>query len=123
MSANIPGVRDELEETLRTVACCDSRVGVGELGLVESVSVDDDGAARIEVLPCCTYGMARLEHEVEKEASDVHGVKSVDVEVAWDEIWDPERATTSVDEATPDIEELAEAHDLEPGWEAYQESS
>lgn len=116
MSTNTRRVEDELVETLRTVACCDYRVGVGELGLVETVSVDDEGAARVEILPCCTYGMARLEHEVKKESRTVPGVTSVEVDVAWDETWNPDRATENVEDATPDIEELAESHGLEPRW-------
>lgn len=120
MSVNTQRVRDELVETLRTVACCDYRVGVGELGLVETVAVEDDGTARVEVLPCCTYGMARLEHEVEKEARTVRGVTAVEVDVAWDETWTPERAMDSVEDATPDIEELAETHGLEPRWMEYE---
>ena len=111
---------DDLAETLRTVACCDQRVGVGELGLIDEVTVDDDGVARIEILPCCTYGMARLEHEVEREARAVPGVTSVDVDVDWDECWDPERMAKSVDDATPDIEALAAEHGLEPRWPEYE---
>ena len=122
MSSNPQRVRDELVETLRTVACCDHRVGVGELGLVDSVDVGDDGAAHIEVLPCCTYGMARLEHEVKQEASTVSGVTDVDVDVAWDGVWDPVEMADSVDDATPDIEELAEEHGLEPRWLEYEAS-
>lgn len=120
MSVNTQRVREELVETLRTVACCDYRIGVGELGLVESVAVGEDGSAHIEVLPCCTYGMARLEHEVEKEARDIRGVTAVEVDVAWDETWDPERTMQAVEDATPDIEELAEMHGLEPRWEEYE---
>lgn len=119
MSSDRQQMRDELIETLRTVACCDYRVGVGELGLVEHVAVDDDGVARVEVLPCCTYGMARLEHEVRKEAGTVGGVTGVEVNVAWDEMWGPARMADSVDEATPDIEELAEAHGVEPRGKKY----
>lgn len=119
MSSDRQQVRDELIETLRTVACCDYRVGVGELGLVEHVALDDDGVARVEVLPCCTYGMARLEHEVRKEAGTVAGVTGVKVNVAWDEMWDPARMADSVDDATPDIEELAETHGVEPRGKKY----
>ena len=105
---------------LRTVACCDLRVGVGELGLVDDVSVTDDGVAHVDVLPCCTYGMARLQHEVEAEAGTVAGVTGVEVDVAWDETWDPGRVLEGAEEATPDIDALAEAHDLEPRWKEYQ---
>lgn len=122
MSINRQRIHDELIETLRTVACCDQRVGVGELGLVDSVTVNDDGAAHIEVLPCCTYGMARLEHEVEREARTVSGVTAVNVEVAWDGVWDPVEMAETVEDATPDIEELAEEHDLEPRWLEYEAS-
>lgn len=120
MSADRRRVREELVETLRTVACCDYRVGVGEMGLVDSVAVDDDGVAHVEVVPCCTYGMARLEHEVAKEAGTVSGVTGVEVDVAWDETWNPERAAGSVGDVTPDIEDLAEAHGLEPRWKEYE---
>lgn len=119
MSVDRQQVRDELIETLRTVACCDYRVGVGELGLVDHVGVDDDGVAHVEVLPCCTYGMARLEHEVRKETRTVTGVTDVEVDVAWEKTWDPERMTDVVDEATPDIEELADKHGLEPRGKSY----
>lgn len=116
MSINQRRVHDELVDTLRTVACCDQRVGVGELGLVDDVSVTEAGVANVQVLPCCTYGMARLEHEIEQEARTVAGVTAVEVEVAWDEAWDPTRMAEAADDATPDIEDLAEEHDLEPRW-------
>lgn len=122
MSSNTR-VREELIEVLRTVACCDQRVGVGELGLVDGVAVDDDGVAHVDVLPCCTYGMARLEHEVAQEARTVAGVTDVEVDVDWDECWDPERMAEAVEDATPDIEELAEAHDIEPRWHEYEDGS
>lgn len=123
MSIDQRRVRDELIETLRTVACCDQRVGVGELGLVDDVTVTAEGVARVQVLPCCTYGMARLEHEVEREAHTVSGVTDVDVDVAWDEAWDPTRMADAVEDATPDIEELAEEHGLEPRWLKYEEEA
>lgn len=109
-------VHDELVETLRTVACCDQRVGVGELGLVEDVTVTEEGVAHVQILPCCTYGMARLEHEVEREAHAVPEVTEVTVDVAWDEAWDPAQMAETVRDATPDIEELAEEHGIEPRW-------
>lgn len=121
MSVDRGRVREELVETLRTVACCDRRVGVGELGLIEGVRVTEEGVARVEILPCCTYGMARLEHEVEREARTVTGVTDVDVDVAWDEAWDPERVAETVDDATPDIEDLAEEYGLEPRWKEHEE--
>lgn len=120
MSVNTQRVRDELTETLRTVACCDHRVGVGELGLIDSVTVTDEGSAHIEVLPCCTYGMARLEHEVEQEACGVNGVTEVEVDVAWDEAWDPTQMAEIVEDKTPDIEDLAEEEGLEPRWKEYE---
>jgi metal-sulfur cluster biosynthetic enzyme len=115
--------RDELVETLRTVACCDQRVGVGELGLVDEVTVTEEGVAHVQVLPCCTYGMARLEHEVEREAHTVEGVVDVTVDVAWDDAWDPSRMAEAVEDATPDIEELAEEHGLEPRWLDFESDS
>lgn len=121
MSVDQRRVRDDLIATLRTVACCDQRVGVGELGLVDSVTVTDDGVARVEVLPCCTYGMARLEHEVRREAHTVAGITDVEVDIAWDEAWDPDYMAETVEEATPDIEDLAEEHGLEPRWKEYEE--
>ena len=120
MSTDRHSAYDELAETLRTVACCDQRVGVGELGLIDSVDIDDDGVARVEVLPCCTYGMARLEHEVERGARAVDGVTSVEVDIAWDEAWDPERMAETVEDTTPDIEDLAAEHGLEPRWKEYK---
>lgn len=120
MSADRRRVHEELTETLRTVACCDRRVGVGELGLVEDVDLTEEGVAHVSVLPCCTYGMARLEHEVGREARTVNGVTDVEVDVAWDEAWHPERMQSRVEDATPDIEALAEEHGLEPRWKEYE---
>lgn len=119
MSTDRHPAYDELAETLRTVACCDQRVGVGELGLIDEVTLSEEGVARVEVLPCCTYGMARLEHEVEREARTVPGVTEVEIEIAWDECWDPARMAETVAEATPDIEALAAEHGLEPRWPEY----
>lgn len=84
------------------------------------MTVTDEGAARIEILSCCTYGMARLEHEVEREARTVPGVTSVDVAVAWDEAWDPDRMAESAADATPDIEALAAELGIEPRWPEYE---
>lgn len=120
MNDDIQRVKADLVETLRTVACCDQRIGVGELGLVDDVTVTDDGVAHVDVLPCCTYGMARLQHEVEEEAGTVPGVTAVVVDVAWDETWDPGRMLETAEGATPDIDALAEAHDLEPRWKEYE---
>lgn len=120
MSTDRQRVHDELAETLRTVACCDQRVGVGELGLIDSVTLTGDGVARVEILPCCTYGMARLEHEVERAARAVTGVADVEVDIAWDECWDPARMAETVADTTPDIEDLAAEHELEPRWPGYE---
>ena len=122
MGTDTRRVHDELVDVLRTVACCDQRVGVGELGLVDGVTVEE-GVARVELLPCCTYGMARLEHEVRRAAVAVDGVSSVVVDVAWDDAWDPGRMAEAVDDATPDVEELAEEHGVEPRWLEYEQGA
>lgn len=121
MSADPQRVRAELVETLRTVACCDSRIPVGDMGLVEGVRVDDDGAAHVEVVPCCTYGTTKLVNEVEREAVTVPGVTDVEVAVDWERTWDPERMAEGVEDATPDIRELADAHGVEPRWTEYED--
>lgn len=123
MSADSPRVRADLVETLRSVACCDSRISVGEMGLVDSVRVDDDGVAHVEVVPCCTYGTTKLVHEVEREAVTVPGVTGVEVAVDWEETWSPERMAEVAADATPDIEELADASGVDPRWEEYRDGT
>ena len=80
-------LRAEVLNALKGIACCDFRLGVGQLGLVQDAQVGGDGAVSVKVLPCCIFGMTRLVTSVKEGLQNIEGVTNVEVGVAWDKVW------------------------------------
>src|SRR5262245_54034295 len=77
---------DSTEEAVRAalsqVRCCYPE-SVTELGLIRNVSISGRGA-RIQVLPCCVFGLTRLVASVQHGVAAIDGIDRVEVDVAWD---------------------------------------
>ena len=89
----IDHVYDRLDRVLDPCSCLTERpLSIVELGLVESVEVDD-GSVAVELVPTspvCLY-MAQIVEEVEAEVNRLDGVDEVVVEQLIDVLWRPER--------------------------------
>jgi metal-sulfur cluster biosynthetic enzyme len=73
--------------------CCqERRISVVDMGLIESIRIED---RRVSVEIVLTTGWcpfaSRLLEMVEEEVGKLSGVDEVDVEVVWDPTWTPER--------------------------------
>ena len=73
--------------------CCrERRISVVDMGLIESIRIED---RRVSVEMVLTTGWcpfaSRLLEMVEEEVGKLSGVDEVDVEVVWDPTWTPER--------------------------------
>jgi metal-sulfur cluster biosynthetic enzyme len=73
--------------------CCrDRRISVVDMGLIESIGIEDR-RVRIEMVLTsgwCPFA-ARLLEMVEEEVGGLPEVDAVEVEVVWDPTWTPER--------------------------------
>ncbi len=73
--------------------CCrDRRISVVDMGLIESVEIQDR-SVRVEMVLTsgwCPFA-SRLLEMVEEEVGGLPAVDEVDVEVVWDPTWTPER--------------------------------
>ncbi len=73
--------------------CCqERRISVVDMGLIESIRIED---RRVSVEMVLTTGWcpfaSRLLEMVEEQVGKLSGVDEVDVEVVWDPTWTPER--------------------------------
>ena len=77
--------------------CCrDRKISVVDMGLIESIDIDDH-RVRIEMVLTtgwCPFA-SRLVGMVEEEVRAVPAVDTVDVDVVWDPAWTPERMSDS----------------------------
>src|SRR5215216_4806629 len=77
--------------------CCrDRKISVVDMGLVESIQIQDRGV-RIEMVLTtgwCPFA-ARLLEMIEKEVRKLREVDAVEVEVVWDSTWTPERMSAA----------------------------
>ena len=67
----------------------------GELGMIDTVSVSDDGDAHVRLLlddPTCTYTFD-IFSEIKLAAESIEGVKDVKVQIRYDELWTEDMAT------------------------------
>jgi FeS assembly SUF system protein len=87
------GIRERVIEQLRTVYDPEIPVDIYQLGLVYDVSVDDEGAAVVQMTltsPMCPVA-EELPIEVEAKTRSVEGVTSVHIDLVWDPPWDPSK--------------------------------
>lgn len=90
--------------------CCqDRKISVVDMGLIESIEIDDR-LVRIEMVLTtgwCPFA-SRLLEMVEEEVGALDSVDSVEVDVVWDPTWTPERMSKSAREKlTMPLEKLA----------------
>jgi metal-sulfur cluster biosynthetic enzyme len=80
--------------------CCrERRISVVDMGLIESIEIQDR-EVRVEMVLTtgwCPFA-SRLLEMVEEEVGSLPGVESVDVEVVWDPTWTPERMSAGARE-------------------------
>ena len=114
-------LKSRVAEVLKNVACCDLRLGVGQLGLVQDVSVDAASGVSVKVLPCCIFGMTRLVTSVKESLGSIEGIAKVEVDVAWDQVWRRDSITPkSQGPLQLDLKALAEKHGLK-SWASSQQ--
>lgn len=90
------GVRDALRSVIDP-CCRDRGVSVIDMGLLHSVSVDEDGHADVEVLLTsgwCPF-QVDLVAEIAAAATAVPGVTDADVHITLQHVWSPQRMSTS----------------------------
>ncbi len=93
--------REQVMEVLQTCydPCCKERgVSVVELGLIQSVTVADNGHdVRVELLLTsgwCPFSTHLLQM-IEQNVRAIEGVGEVDTEIVWNTVWTPERMSDS----------------------------
>lgn len=92
-SSGAEAIREKVIQQLRTVYDPEIPVDIYQLGLVYDVSVDDRGAAVIQMTltsPMCPVA-EELPIEVEAKTRAVEGVTSVRIDLVWDPPWDPSK--------------------------------
>jgi metal-sulfur cluster biosynthetic enzyme len=80
--------------------CCrERRISVVDMGLIESIEIQDREVKVEMVLTTgwCPFA-SRLLEMVEEEVGALPGVEAVDVEVVWDPTWTPERMSAGARE-------------------------
>ena len=87
-----PELKEPVVKALKTVYDPEIPVDIYELGLIYTVSVDDDGAAQVEMTltsPACPSA-EQIPAEVQERVASVAGIISADVAVVWEPTWNPE---------------------------------
>jgi metal-sulfur cluster biosynthetic enzyme len=89
----MPLSSDTVRKALRAVKDPELNLNIIDLGLVYDIEASEDGDVRVKMTltsPGCPAGGEILQG-VREVASDLEGVRSVDVELVWDPYWTPER--------------------------------
>jgi len=89
----MPLSSDTIRKALRAVKDPELNLNIIDLGLVYDIEASEDGDVRVKMTltsPGCPAGGEILQG-VREVASDLEGVRSVDVELVWDPYWTPER--------------------------------
>jgi metal-sulfur cluster biosynthetic enzyme len=84
---------DTIRKALRAVKDPELNLNIIDLGLVYDIEASEEGDVRVKMTltsPGCPAGGEILQG-VREVASDLEGVRSVDVELVWDPYWTPER--------------------------------
>lgn len=105
---------DAVREALTDVAdpCCRERgISVVDMGLLRRVTVDDAGAAEVEILLTSGWCPFQLElvDEIAAAVESVPGVTSASVSISLDEVWSTARLS---DEARRELRFLPEPVDV-----------
>jgi metal-sulfur cluster biosynthetic enzyme len=89
----MPLSSDTVRKALRAVKDPELNLNIIDLGLVYDIEASEEGDVRVKMTltsPGCPAGGEILQG-VREVASDLEGVRSVDVELVWDPYWTPER--------------------------------
>jgi metal-sulfur cluster biosynthetic enzyme len=89
----MPLSSDIVRKALRAVKDPELNLNIIDLGLVYDIETDEEGDVRVKMTltsPGCPAGGEILQG-VREVASDLEGVRSVDVELVWEPYWTPER--------------------------------
>ena len=84
-------LEEAIVEALKTVFDPEIPVNIYEMGLVYDLHVEPDGAVQIKMTltsPGCPVA-GTLPIEVKNKVEAVARVKSADVEIVWDPVWNP----------------------------------
>jgi metal-sulfur cluster biosynthetic enzyme len=86
------GIRERLT-AVYDPCCRDKGISVVDMGLLHRARIDDDGAARVELLLTsgwCPFASTVLT-DIGRAVAGMPGVTSADVEIVWDEAWSTDR--------------------------------
>lgn len=86
-----PDLEAQIVEAISTVYDPEIPVNVYELGLIYNVAVRDNGHVDVIMTltsPACPVA-GTLPGEIQAKVEGVPGVKSADVEIVWDPVWNP----------------------------------
>jgi metal-sulfur cluster biosynthetic enzyme len=105
VAVNAVGASPEREAVISALdncfdPCCrERRISVVDMGLIESINIQDRELKVEMVLTTgwCPFA-ARLLKMVEEEVGALPGVDTVDVEVVWDPTWTPDRMSAGARE-------------------------
>ncbi len=86
-----PSLDEQIVEVLKTIYDPEIPVNIYEMGLIYDVDVRDDQHVDIKMTltsPACPVA-GTLPGEVEAKVEGVSEVKSAEVEIVWDPVWNP----------------------------------
>lgn len=81
----------QIVNALRQVYDPEIPINIYEMGLIYNVDIGDDGAVEVTMTltsPACPVA-GSLPGEVQMRVESVAGVKSANVELVWDPVWNP----------------------------------
>ena len=84
---------ETVRKALRAVKDPELNLNIIDIGLVYEIDVAESGDVQIQMTltsPGCPAG-AEIMADVKNVASELEGVKSVEIELVWEPYWTPER--------------------------------
>jgi metal-sulfur cluster biosynthetic enzyme len=84
---------ETVRKALRAVKDPELNLNIIDIGLVYEIDVAESGDVQIQMTltsPGCPSG-AEIMGDVKNVASELEGVKSVEIELVWEPFWTPER--------------------------------
>jgi metal-sulfur cluster biosynthetic enzyme len=84
---------ESVRKALRAVKDPELNLNIIDIGLVYEIDVTEDGDVHIDMTltsPGCPSG-AEIMGNVKEVASELEGVRSVDVQLVWEPFWTPDK--------------------------------
>jgi FeS assembly SUF system protein len=94
-ATNNMNLRDQVEETLRTVFDPEIPVNIFDLGLVYEIQIGDEGKVRVTMTltaPACPAA-GEIIHDVQEKVQAIEGVADCHVQLTFDPPWTKEMMT------------------------------